>query len=267
MFLPIRDDNPHTITPYVNYGLIAACALAFLWQLSLGEESGQAAVLAFGLIPGRLFGTITLESNPSSVPAILTIFTSMFLHGGWMHFLGNMLYLWIFGDNIEASLGHKRYLAFYLLCGVAAALGQSIAVPSSDIPMIGASGAIAGVLGAYLLLYPRAKVLVLIPLGIFSQLVRIPALFVLGFWFLLQFVQQAMTSAVAGGQGGVAYWAHIGGFVAGAILILLMRRRGIGLFHRAQPHVSGERIEGPLYRRNSRIPDSGSGSHRRGPWA
>ncbi len=243
--------------------VMAACVLTFLYQVTLPGVVEQRFVAEFGFTPAHFFG----DAGSRGLPATATLFTSMFLHGGWVHVIGNMLYLWIFGNNVEDALGHMRFAMFYVACGLAAAIAQGYADPSSTLPMIGASGAIAGVLGAYLLLYPRAKVLVLIPLGIFSQLVRIPALFVLGFWFLLQFVQQAMTSAVAGGQGGVAYWAHIGGFVAGAILILLMRRRGIGLFHRAQPHVSGERIEGPLYRRNSRIPDSGSGSHRRGPWA
>jgi membrane associated rhomboid family serine protease len=153
----------------------------------------------------------------------------MFLHGGWMHLIGNMLYLWIFGNNVEDAMGHVRFPIFYLLCGIAAALAQGFYDPNSAVPMIGASGAIGGVLGGYLLLYPRARVLVLIPLGFFTQLIRIPALAVLGFWFVLQFIQSALSS---GEGGGVAYWAHIGGFVAGMVLILVFRDKGIPLLGR-----------------------------------
>ena len=258
MFLPIRDDNPHTITPYVNYGLIAACALAFLWRLSLGEEGGQAAVMIFGLIPGRLFGTVMLESNPSGVPAVLTIFTSMFLHGGWMHILGNMLYLWIFGDNVEASLGHKRYLIFYLLCGVAAALGQSIAAPSSDVPMIGASGAIAGVLGAYLLLHPRSNVKVFVFL-IFITTINVPAFIVLGFWFVGQLISSAAANPAA---PGVAFMAHIGGFVFGAVMVFFFRQRSVQIFAPAQSRAFA--VERRPYRRGS-VPDAGRRDPP-GPW-
>lgn len=250
MFLPIRDDNPHTITPYVNYGLIIACAAAFLWQLSLGAN-GDAAVAAFGLTPGHLFGTV--ESDPNAPAAILTIFTSMFLHGGWMHVLGNMLYLWIFGDNIEASLGHKRYLVFYLICGVAAALTQGFSAPTSDVPMIGASGAIAGVLGAYLILHPRANIRVIVFL-FFS--LNIPAFIVLGIWF----VGQLMSSAAADpNAAGVAFMAHIGGFIAGAVLVFFFKKRGVQVFEPA--HTRAFAVE--RRPRRGSVPESG---WRRGPW-
>ncbi len=255
MFLPIRDDNPHTVTPFVNYGLIAACALAFLWQLSLGE-GGDAATMTFGLIPGHLFGTVELDPGLASVPAWMTIFSSMFLHGGWMHFLGNMLYLWIFGDNIEASLGHKRYLAFYLLCGVAAALAQSIASPTSDVPMIGASGAIAGVLGAYLVLHPRSNIKVFVFLIIIT-VINVPAFIVLGIWFGGQLLSSA---AADPSQPGVAFLAHIGGFVAGAALVFFFKKRSVHAFEPAQSRAFA--VERRPLRRGGSVPNSG----KRGPW-
>ncbi len=254
MFLPIRDDNPHTMTPYVNYGLIIACGLAFLWQLSLGDEGGDQAVAVLGLIPGRLFGTVASDTG---VPAVVTVFTSMFMHGGWMHFLGNMLYLWIFGDNIEASLGHKRYLVFYLLCGVAAAMAQALSAPTSDVPMIGASGAIAGVLGAYLVLHPRSNVKVFVFLILITT-INVPAFLVLGFWF----VGQLLSSAAADPNApGVAFMAHIGGFIAGAAMVFFFKKKHV---HALQPpHSRAFAVERRPYRRGS-VPDAGGRD--RGPW-
>ena len=182
-------------------------------------------------LPAALLGGETLPPALYLVPPTATLFTSMFLHGGFMHLAGNMLYLWIFGNNVEDSMGHVRFVIFYLLCGVAAALAQAWPNPDSTIPMIGASGAISGVLGAYLLLFPRARVLVLIPLGAFSRIVYVPAMFVLGFWFVLQLINTALSE---GGQGGVAFGAHIGGFVAGMVLIPLFKHRHVRLF--APPH-------------------------------
>lgn len=224
--IPLRDDNPTRTTPVVSYAIIAACVLAFLWQFSLGPQAGQAAIYALGLVPDVLLGDAALPPELAVVPPIATVFTSMFLHGGWLHLIGNMLYLWIFGDNVEDSMGHGRFVVFYLLCRVAAALAQALPEPNSQIPMVGASGAISGVLGAYLLLHPRAHVLVLIPLGLLSQLVRLPAMLVLGFWFLLQLLSEL---AAADGAG-VAFRAHIGGFVAGMVLIPLFKRRRVRLF-------------------------------------
>ncbi len=225
--IPLRDDNPTTITPYVTYAFIAACVLAFLWQLSLGEKGFEAAVVALGVIPATLLGTESLPPALYVVPPTATLFTSMFLHGGFMHLAGNMLYLWIFGNNVEDAMGHVRFAIFYLLSGIAAAMAQALPNPDSTIPMIGASGAISGVLGAYLLLYPRARVLVLIPLGAFSRVVYVPAMFVLGFWFVLQLISSALADP---GQGGVAFGAHIGGFIAGMALIPLFKHRGVQLF-------------------------------------
>ena len=260
MLLPIRDDNPHIITPFVNYGLIVACAAAFLWQLSLGEN-GQAAVAVFGFTPGHLFAGSETDPRLTAVPAGTTIFTSMFLHGGWMHFLGNMLYLWIFGDNIEASLGHRRYLVFYIVCGVAAALAQGLSAPTSEVPMIGASGAIAGVLGAYLVLHPRANIKVLVFLIIITT-VNIPAFIVLGVWFGMQLMSSA---AADPGAPGVAFLAHIGGFIAGAVLVFLFRQRGVPVFEPAHSKAFAvERRPLRLGRRGS-IPDSG-GPKPPGPW-
>jgi len=182
-------------------------------------------------VPAVLFGHAELPPQVVMVPPAASVFTSMFLHGGWMHLIGNMLFLWIFADNVEASMGHLRFAVFYLLCGVAAVLAQALPDPGSEVPMIGASGAISGVLGAYLLLHPHARVLVLIPLGVFSQLVRLPAAMVLGLWFVLQLVSSLLTPS---GQGGVAFGAHIGGFVAGAALIPLFKHRGVPLLGRAR---------------------------------
>ena len=258
MFLPIGDDNPYTMTPYVNYGLIAACAMAFLWQLSLGDHGGEAAVTAFGLIPGHLLGTVTIDPNLPHVPPVLTIFTSMFLHGGWMHLLGNMLYLWIFGDNIEAAMGHTRYLMFYLLCGVAAALTQSLGAPTSDVPMIGASGAIAGVLGAYLILHPRGNVKVFVFL-IFITTINVPAFIVLGFWFVGQLISSAAANAAA---PGVAFMAHIGGFICGAVMVFFFRQRDVQVFAPAQSRAFA--VARRPYRRGS-VPDAGRRTPK-GPW-
>lgn len=231
--IPLHDDNPTRISPVITMVTMAACVLVFLWQMSLGGEGGQRAVYSLGVIPAVLFDRAELPAELALLPAEATVFTSMFLHGGVMHLVGNMLYLWIFGNNVEDSMGHARFVIFYLLCGVAAAVGQAWMHPDSQIPMIGASGAISGVLGAYLLLYPHARVLTVVPLGLYSQMVRLPALLVLGFWF----VMQIFSSAAAGGgeKGGVAWFAHIGGFIAGMVLIPLFKHRDVPLFHPAQP--------------------------------
>lgn len=261
MFLPIRDDNPHTVTPFVNYGLIIACAAAFLWQLSLGEQGNEVAVRAFGLTPGHLFGSLEMDPRLPSVPAWLTMFTSMFMHGGWMHFLGNMGYLFIFGDNIEASLGHKRYFVYYLVCGLAAALSQSIAAPNSDVPMIGASGAIAGVLGSYLVLHPRSNIKVLVFFGLIT-VINVPAFIVLGFWFGGQLLSSASVSA---GQPGVAFLAHIGGFVAGAVLVFFFKKRDVRVFEPA--HSKAFALDKRPIRAVARGSVPESGPSRRGPWS
>jgi membrane associated rhomboid family serine protease len=224
--IPLHDDNPTTIKPVVTIVFIVGCVLVFLWQLSLGPQAVQ-AVFALGMIPAVLFDIKQLSPELAVVPAWLTLLTSMFLHGGWMHLIGNMLYLWIFGNNIEDAMGHGRVIVFYLICGVVAAMVHALLQVSSEIPVIGASGAISGVLGAYLLLFPHARVLVLIPLGFILYTVRLPAVWVLGFWFVLQLINTLMTSTA---QGGVAWGAHFGGFVAGALLIPLFSTRPVKLF-------------------------------------
>jgi len=224
--IPLRDDVPTHIVPGVTVALIVACGLIFLWQVSLGERGFESVVYSLGLIPVTLLQHETLPSEYYLIPPALTVITSMFLHGGWMHLIGNMLYLWIFGNNVEDAMGHIRFIAFYLVCGVAAALAQALPNPDSTIPMIGASGAISGVLGAYLLLHPRAHVLVLLPLGFFTQLVHLPAMLVLGLWFGLQLLSSALAEP---GAGGVAFGAHVGGFVAGMALVPLFKRRGVRL--------------------------------------
>ncbi len=225
--IPLRDHIATSRIPYVTYAVVGACVLVFLWQLSLGARAGQEAVYALGAIPAVIFGDARLPADIAMVPPLATVFTSMFMHGGWMHLIGNMLYMWIFADNVEDSMGHLRFIVFYLLCGVAAVLAQALPNVASQVPMIGASGAISGVLGAYLLLFPRARVLVVIPLGFIIKAHYLPAAAVLGFYFVFQVVMTAMTPA---GGGGVAFAAHLGGFAAGAALIPLFKHRRIPLF-------------------------------------
>jgi len=214
--IPLKDDNPTSGRPIVTYFLIALCVLVFLIQLSSQSYKSGQLFYSYGLIPSVLMGHNQLPLNIYAVPAFVTIFTSMFMHGGFMHIIGNMLYMWIFADNIEDDLGPTKFIIFYLLSGVGAAMTQVLIDTHSQIPMVGASGAIGGVLGAYLINHPKARVLVLIPFGFFSQLIKIRALYVLGFWFILQFISQG---------GGVAYAAHIGGFVSGMILILFFNKK------------------------------------------
>ncbi|MBI5462772.1 MAG: rhomboid family intramembrane serine protease [Gammaproteobacteria bacterium] len=225
--IPLHDDNPTATVPVITVALIAACVLVFFWQLSFGSQQ-ERIVYALGVIPAVLFGHLQLPTAIALVAPPLTVLTSMFLHGGWMHLLGNMLYLWIFGNNVEDAMGHARFIVFYLLCGVAAAFAQALPDPNSQVPMIGASGAISGVLGAYLLLYPHARVLVAIPLGFYLTTMRLKAGWVLGFWFVLQLINSA---ASVGQQGGVAFGAHIGGFIAGMLLLPLFKRRDVRLFN------------------------------------
>lgn len=209
---------------------MALCVVVFLWQFSMGA-GGERIIYALGVIPAVLLGQAELPPELALVPPSATMFTSMFMHGGWMHLIGNMLYLWIFGDNVEDSMGHGRFVVFYLVCGVAAVFAQALPDPSSTIPMVGASGAISGVLGGYLLLYPHARVLVVIPLGFYLHTTRLPAGVVLAMWFGLQLLSNAMST---GAEGGVAFRAHIGGFIAGMVLISLFKRRDVRLFHPAQ---------------------------------
>src|ERR1051325_754599 len=200
--IPLRDIIPSRTTPVVTISLIAINVFVFLYELSLGRAV-DAFTLYWGLVPAAF--------------SWVAVFTSMFLHGGLMHVAGNMLYLWIFGDNVEDRMGHGRFLVFYLRCGVAAALGQTITAPDSTVPMVGASGAIAGVMGAYFVLYPRSRIVTGVLLFIFIRVIEIPAIVFLGVWFLMQFISGigAIGSTIGRSSGGVAFWAHVAGFVMG----------------------------------------------------
>jgi membrane associated rhomboid family serine protease len=226
--IPLRDDNPRRTFPVVTYGLIGLNVAAFLWQLSLGRNL-EPALFQVAFIPARFW----LPGNWTA--DLLTIVISMFLHGGLLHIGSNMLYLFIFGDNIEDRLGHGRFVVFYLACGFLATLAHAVFSPGSRIPAIGASGAIAGVLGAYLLLFPHARVMTLIPIFFFITIREIPAIFILGFWFILQLFSGVGSLGVtdANDMGGVAYFAHIGGFIAGLALVGLFG--GFGKTRRRQP--------------------------------
>jgi len=220
--IPLRDENPVRITPYVTIGLVGLIVGVFVLQILAGR-AGAGLVPRFGAVPALLTGA-TVPAPPAAV--WLTPFTSLFLHGGLLHLGGNLLYLWIFGNNVEEAMGHGRFLVFYLLCGLLATGGHVLADPASPIPVIGASGAISGVLGAYLLLYPRARVLTLIPFGFFIRVFHLPAMALLGVWIVFQLLNGLLAPA----SGGVAWFAHIAGFAAGAALVVPFKRRGVRLF-------------------------------------
>jgi membrane associated rhomboid family serine protease len=212
--IPIGDENAGTrIRPYVNWTLIALCVVVFLYENTLSPRELEAFFMQYGAVP----------ANISELRNLSSILTSMFLHGGWWHLIGNMLFLFVFGDNIEDAMGHISYLLFYLLTGIAAALAQVFLDPTSTIPMVGASGAISGVLGAYIVLFPHGNVRALVFFGYFGQVVLVPAWVMLGLWFVLQLVSGVASLGVASDVGGVAFWAHVGGFVAGAVLVWLFR--------------------------------------------
>jgi membrane associated rhomboid family serine protease len=260
--IPLFDDSPTRRPAILTWLIIIACTIIFLWQESLSRSAQNAIVYSLGVVPAVLFGEAELPRRMQLVPAWATIFTSLFLHGGWLHLIGNMLYLWIFGDNVEDAMSRPRFLVFYLACGAAAALAQSLAAPGSTVPMIGASGAIAGVLGAYVLLHPRANVTVLIVIVIFVRFVRLPAIFVLGIWFIIQIVSGAMTST---NGGGVAFWAHTAGFLTGMVLLPLFKDRGVPLFS-APYSRSFSMVPARDVRRGS-VPAAGDfRGGRRGPW-
>ena len=238
---PYHDENETQRTPIVTIMLIAACVLTWLLVQGAGTELALAAsVCNYGLIPGELTLSLTPGSgfamgeelaclmDPGRAPGHLL--TSMFLHGSWMHLLGNMWFLWLFGNNIEDSMTRPRYLAFYILSGLAAAIAQVAANPMSEVPMVGASGAISGVMGAYLVLFPRVRVFTLIPLGFFMHSMALPAWAMLIYWTVLQLVG-GIGSVFSKGGGGVAFWAHIGGFVAGVVLVKIFERRDRVLAH------------------------------------
>jgi membrane associated rhomboid family serine protease len=245
MLIPIADDNyDRRTTPFVTWTIIAINAVVFIFlQGALQTRSGEAFTYGYSAVPYEIRhgtdlvvppmrgarGEIAPRSEdeipqfPGPSPIWLTLFTAMFMHGGWAHILGNMLYLWIFGDNIEDNFGHGKFLIFYLVCGLVASFSQIAIDPESRIPTLGASGAIAGVLGAYLLMFPHNRIRAILPLGIIWTTVEVPAIVVLGFWIVIQIFSQ-YTSSLSHSGGGVAYMAHIGGFVAGLILALILRR-------------------------------------------
>ena len=228
---PYKDDNPTLVTPVVTFFLIGLNVAAWVLVQGMGSEPNlSASVCQLGLIPGEALGRLppgTEVPGSAALPCTTgasgwyNVFSSMFLHGGWLHLIGNVWFLWVFGNNVEDSMGRFRFLVFYLLTGVAAAAAQAAVNPDSAIPMVGASGAISGVMGAYIVLYPRVKVHMLIFLGIFITRIAVPAVFMLGYWFLLQLVGGIPT--LKSESGGVAFWAHAGGFVAGMASVLLFR--------------------------------------------
>jgi rhomboid family protein len=244
--LPLYDDNPRSTVPLVTVTLIAACVVVFLWQLGLSPRAEHRFVLDYGMVPAVLFGHAGPARHLAAVPPWATLFTSMFLHGGWLHLGGNMIYLWIFGKGVESALGPARFLLLYLISGAAAGLTQGAIDPVSTAPMIGASGAIAGTLGAYLLLHPRGNVVVFVWFFVFVRFITVPALILLGLWFLLQ-----LMSALAPGESGVAFWAHVGGFIAGMLLVPFLRRPGTPMLQPA---------------RSTSFSVSRRGAPRRGPW-
>ncbi|MCH7806406.1 MAG: rhomboid family intramembrane serine protease [Proteobacteria bacterium] len=256
MFFPLKDENPTDRPPIVTLSVIVICTLVFFWEKFSGQQGMAQIAYQYGLIPSNFLGLDQLGRSSSGVSPTITLFTSMFLHGGWMHLIGNMWFMWIFGNNIEDELGHVRFILFYLVCGLAAAFLQMALNPESTIPMIGASGAISGVLGAYLLLYPRTKILTLIFLGFFITTARIAAGWFLGIWFGLQ-AFYAFASAPGDG-GGIAFWAHVGGFMAGLGLIMVMRRGGPPIFSRARFTPKRELPKPEKKRRDDNI--------HRGPW-
>jgi len=218
---PIWDDTPTKKFPLTTVILIALNSMIFLYQVSLGERFNE-FIYSMGLLPFEITHHIDiLPTGPS--PIYLTIFSSMFMHGSVVHLLGNMLFLWIFGNNVEDYLGRKKFLFFYLICGISAAFTQILFNSDSTVPMVGASGAIAGVLGAYMVLYPRAKITTVIIIIFFIRLIKLPAIVVLGFWIIYQFLYGISSLAATTGEGGVAWFAHIGGFICGIILIKLFK--------------------------------------------
>ncbi|NEP17042.1 MAG: rhomboid family intramembrane serine protease [Leptolyngbya sp. SIO4C1] len=233
--VPLSDNNPTQTTPYVVYGLVALNVVIFLYELMLQTMPSDAALQQFfntwAIVPQELTASFT---GQAAAPASewLTLISSQFLHGGFLHIAGNMLYLWIFGNNIEDQLGHVKFLVFYLACGVLAGLAQWVFAPLSDVPTLGASGAIAGVMGAYIIRFPRAQILTLLPLFFIMTTVRLPAIFFLGWWFIQQALYGVASLGAQAdmGTGGVAYWAHAGGFVFGCILGPVL-----GLFAKTRP--------------------------------
>lgn len=230
MFLPLHDQNPLRVIPFqlVTFAVILLCVCVFLYQQYLPDESEQALIVSFGMLPAILFENRVLAPELQLVPAELTLLSSIFLHSGWLHLLGNMAFLWVFGDNIEDSMGHWRFLLFYCACGVFASFSHALAEAGSIMPLIGASGGVSGILGAYLVLHPRVRIILLV----FMKLpLLLPAYLMIGFWIGLQVYNIAF-----GGIDNTAWWAHIGGFVAGVVMIPFFKRASVPLFDRGVKH-------------------------------
>ena len=235
--IPIYDDNPALGKPLLVISIIIACIIIWFWQSGLGYQDNNTVITNFGLTPAAFLGKM---QQPGTFLSIFTLFTSMFMHGGFMHLAGNMLYLWIFGDNIEGALGHFRFILFYFLCGIAAAFTQILSAPNSTIPMIGASGAVSGVLGAYLIFYPRARIRTFVFLGIFITFLRLPAVLLLGFWILGQVISAILSNP---GSPGVAWFAHLGGFFVGMLLAPLLKKPNISIFQKSRTKVKEKSIK------------------------
>ena len=225
-FFPFADENPTKQKPIISWAIILVCSLTFFNYIFEDVYLQDQVFLRFGMIPALIFGHSELSESLQIIPAFLSIITSMFLHGGWMHLISNMTYLYIFGDNVEEILGRKRFLIFYIVTGICAALAQALLDPMSTIPMVGASGAIAGVLGAYLVLFPSAKIKVFFWFIIFFKIFKIRAFIVLGVWIIFQFIS---FNGNEGGSGGVAYAAHIAGFISGVVLINLLKKKKLNV--------------------------------------
>ncbi len=226
--IPIRDTLPRRGLPAVTIAIIFANAIVFVREAGLPPRALEAMIHVLGLVPERFVDWTDAGGAPLDPLRFVPLVASMFMHGSWLHIAGNMLYLWVFGDNVEALLGHGRFLAFYFLCGIAAAFGQVLANPESTAPMVGASGAIAGVLGAYFVSFPRARIVTLIPLFFWPLFVEIPALVFLGVWFLMQLLSGLLTLDVPTLSSGVAFWVHASGFLAGVVFLLVFRPRRRG---------------------------------------
>ncbi|MBI2538160.1 MAG: rhomboid family intramembrane serine protease [Gemmatimonadetes bacterium] len=250
---PYRDENPTYLTPVVTIAIIVVVSLVWIVVQGAGTSPALArSVCSFGAIPGELLGSLSPGTSIPMGPGLTcqvgdqrawyTVLTSMFMHGGWLHVIGNMWFLWVFGNNVEDSMGHGRYVGFYLLCGVLTALAQIFASPGSPVPMVGASGAISGIMGGYLVLYPRVRVHTLVFLGFFVTTIAVPAYFMLLYWAFLQFISSVF-AAGAGAEGGVAFVAHLGGFVAGAALIRLFAKREFVTRHRRPRIVVGPPLD------------------------
>jgi len=253
VFFPISDENKTRWIRhhYVTTAIVVACALVFLWQDSLAEREFVAFTYRYGLVPAVLFGSETLPPRLGAADPLLTLLTSQFLHGSWLHLFSNMLFLWVFGDNVEDSMGHVKFAAFYLLCGALAGVAHAVSLPDSTLPTVGASGAVAGVLGAYFVLHPRVRVWVI---SIIPIPFRLPAFLLLGVWIGMELLNALYANPE---EVEVAFWAHIGGFAAGAILVRFFKRASVPLW--AQDEVPTHRVAGLRFRR--RGPGDGAG-----PW-